>query len=410
MSKRGAISDLNDRNWDEEEEPEEAGVFQQASDTVLQQRTFKKAKRRVVPEDNAVTKPAAFGGFSGFGLKPAQSKAADSFFGFKPKDSDEQRPQSTGGAASVNGSEEKSYASQRDSKDSYLNFLKSLNESVLSWIKQHVEDNPYIILTPIFKDYETYLKNAQSEGCTNVTGARDIKSNDNGSITSKTSTASQEKGLTFPLPVTATDSSTTKAPSIPSFSSNITSSFKFGQKTETSTSATPTFSFGSTSAQKTGFSFDFKKTSQDSTNTGTSQEADTKVYKRLIGTRHYFLKEIVEEGALFSIRCKLFHQKEGQWVDRGVGNLHLKPVQEEKTQLLVRADTNLGNILLNIMMTSTMPFNKQGKNNVVFMCVPNPPIDTKGDDTTPVPMLIRVKTEEDAEKLLKQIKERQQLL
>lgn len=40
-------------------------------------------------------------------------------------------------------------------------------------------------------------------------------------------------------------------------------------------------------------------------------------------------------------RCKLYYQKDGQWVDRGVGNLHLKPC-EGKTQLLVRADTNLG--------------------------------------------------------------------
>lgn len=42
-------------------------------------------------------------------------------------------------------------------------------------------------------------------------------------------------------------------------------------------------------------------------------------------------------------RCKLFYQKEGAWVEKGVGNLHLKPCGE-KTQMVMRADTNLGNI------------------------------------------------------------------
>lgn len=43
-----------------------------------------------------------------------------------------------------------------------------------------------------------------------------------------------------------------------------------------------------------------------------------------------------------SVRCKLYYKKDDQWIDRGVGNLHLKPVPENKTQILVRADTNLG--------------------------------------------------------------------
>ena len=45
-AKRSAGSDLNHDNWNEEEEPEEAGTFVQANDDVLKQRVFKKAKRR----------------------------------------------------------------------------------------------------------------------------------------------------------------------------------------------------------------------------------------------------------------------------------------------------------------------------------------------------------------------------
>ena len=44
--KRGAGSELTDRNWDQEEEPEEAGSFKQAEDSALKQRVIKTAKRR----------------------------------------------------------------------------------------------------------------------------------------------------------------------------------------------------------------------------------------------------------------------------------------------------------------------------------------------------------------------------
>ena len=50
-------------------------------------------------------------------------------------------------------------------------------------------------------------------------------------------------------------------------------------------------------------------------------------------------------------RCKLFYKKGTEFADKGLGMLHLKPVDgSKKTQLLVRAETSLGNILLNIML------------------------------------------------------------
>ena len=53
--------------------------------------------------------------------------------------------------------------------------------------------------------------------------------------------------------------------------------------------------------------------------------------------------------------------------------LHLKKVEGGKTQLLVRAETNLGNILLNIFINDKMNVVKR-KNNLQFGCIPNPPI------------------------------------
>lgn len=44
-------------------------------------------------------------------------------------------------------------------------------------------------------------------------------------------------------------------------------------------------------------------------------------------------------------------------MDNGVGTLYIRPVDEEGTkyQAIVRADTNLGNILLNIILKDSIP-------------------------------------------------------
>ena len=60
--------------------------------------------------------------------------------------------------------------------------------------------------------------------------------------------------------------------------------------------------------------------------------------------------------------------------------------------------------MLNIMLSSSMPMSRQGKNNVTLICVPNPPLDG-GDDNKPVSMLIKVKTGEDADELLQKLEE-----
>ena len=59
---------------------------------------------------------------------------------------------------------------------------------------------------------------------------------------------------------------------------------------------------------------------------------------------------------------------------------------------------------MNIMLTSKMPLTRQGKNNVALVCIPNPPIDGI-DEKEMVPMLIRVKTTEDADELFEKLKE-----
>lgn len=52
-----------------------------------------------------------------------------------------------------------------------------------------------------------------------------------------------------------------------------------------------------------------------------------------------------------------------------------------------------------------MPFSRVGKNNVMVVCVPNPAVDDKNPGC-PVPLLIRVKTAEDADELHRTLEEK----
>ncbi|XP_066275096.1 nuclear pore complex protein Nup50-like [Branchiostoma lanceolatum] len=162
------------------------------------------------------------------------------------------------------------------------------------------------------------------------------------------------------------------------------SGFKFST-TDSSSSASSRFKF----------SFASKPSAPTSVSSDTKEEESYEPPKPEV-------KEVKEDGAFYTIRCKLFYQKDGTYKDKGVGNLHLKKTGDSKTQLVVRADTSLGNILLNILLFPSMPVSRQGKNNVALVCVPNPPLDEKSDPVA-TPMLIRVKTGEAADELCKQL-------
>lgn len=101
----------------------------------------------------------------------------------------------------------------------------------------------------------------------------------------------------------------------------------------------------------------------------------------------------------------MFFKRDSSWSELGIGMLNLKKL-EGKTQVLVRNDTTLGKILLNIYLAESTPITRSGKNNVILMCVPNPPLYSKpneGDNNKPATYLIRVKTAEDADELFSQL-------
>ena len=60
-------------------------------------------------------------------------------------------------------------------------------------------------------------------------------------------------------------------------------------------------------------------------------------------------------------------KKESEYTDLGVGTLFIKKVKDEKHQLLVRAETVTGNILINVLLSKSLPTQRMGKNNVCLL-------------------------------------------
>uniref|UniRef100_A0A8C5PQB0 Nuclear pore complex protein Nup50 n=1 Tax=Leptobrachium leishanense TaxID=445787 RepID=A0A8C5PQB0_9ANUR len=428
MAKRIADKELTDRNWDHEEEAEDAGTFSVASKDILKSREIKKAKRRnpgadsenggafkgfkgLVPSSGAVF--PAFG--NGSGLKATSlltNGSGTSLFGnFKPSAATQptlgslfsngpsSAPATGASSTKPNGESPSAPTSaspqKKSSSSDYNKQLSSLNCSVRDWIVKHVNANPLCDLSPIFRDYEKHLSTIeQTYGSSTDSGSesdgifKDIKS---------------QTTLTFGAPKIVTEKAVSPAkesePDKRDKKSQLAPSFSFGQKVDTSA-----FSFSFSNVAPGAFGKDMKSVSPASPaplkpqeSTGASEDAGGEEVEE---PPKAVIQEVKEDDAFYSKKCKLFYKKGNEFKEKGVGTLHLKPVGGDKTQLLIRADTNLGNILLNILVQSSMPCTRTGKNNVMIVCAPNPPIDEK-NPTDRVTMLIRVKSADDANELHK---------
>ncbi|KAJ9601186.1 hypothetical protein L9F63_000654 [Diploptera punctata] len=386
MTKRNATSELNHDNWNEEEKPEEAGTYKKASPDVMQTRIIKSAKRRSIgTSESSLASKSPFSAFGGF-KATSSSSSPFSFLSNSNKTSEET---SNGKKMETNNSEENSAE--------YYSSLKGLNQCVSQWIKSHVDKNPFCILTPIFKDYERYLSE--------IDGKEAKRKRDKSlekSVTSSTTGSSERAVLvSYFWQSVAMNYSTTKPAednekkeettlTAPSFTTTAPK-FNFGSGASmTSTNLSAGFTFASSSSQKPFTFTNVAKVENKESGDGDEEDEPAKVE----------FKPVVEEGSIYSKRCKVFVKKDDKYQDRGVGMLYVKPV-EEKTQLIVRADTSLGNILLNTLLTSGMPIQRLGANNVMLVCIPTP--DAK---PPPVTVLLRLKTGQDADEALEKLKER----
>ncbi|CAH1996317.1 unnamed protein product [Acanthoscelides obtectus] len=400
-AKRTATTDLNHENWNREDEPEEQGSFQQASEEQLKNRIIKTARRRNPissvrnSEDADGKQKNIFTGFTAFAKAPAAAPTGQ--FSFlsnlnpqkdQPKtngiqDSSKNKNDSVGlsvsSTISIFGSNSTAANRPEGKSEAYLSKLKGLNESVSKWIKQHVDANPLINLKPVFEDYEKYFKDLELEEVKAT-----ASENKSEASNKKEETASSMSTFKFKSMQNVPDSTTGKAQtdtkveqgkneksstSIPKFSfgtmpvnttasavqppffsSTATSNtFSFSSSNASSTSTSPSMSFGKSTSSAVTFTpamapFSFgaplKPTEQvkkpeENKDANDDEDEPPKVE----------FTPVEEKGHIYTTRCKVFVKKEESgFADRGVGNLYLKPIEgSEKIQLIVRADTNLGN-------------------------------------------------------------------
>ena len=45
----------------------------------------------------------------------------------------------------------------------FLYIFQALNVQVSAWINTHIEKNPYVFLSPVFKDYEKHIKGIEEK-------------------------------------------------------------------------------------------------------------------------------------------------------------------------------------------------------------------------------------------------------
>ena len=113
------------------------------------------------PPPDPFNKPAAtssIGSVTTSGFKFGSTPSSSSGSGF-----------SFGTSATPKEPEKKSVVTTETTDDDeeyskeYLAHLKCLNIQVSKWISNHVDKNPLVFLTPVFKDYEKHLKEIEEK-------------------------------------------------------------------------------------------------------------------------------------------------------------------------------------------------------------------------------------------------------
>lgn len=370
------------------------------------------------PSDNA-EKSVSQGSSTIFGTSPVGNTSSKSLF---TTPSNNISPFKTQHASSSQTSDNSKTVKKTDTVEEkrlvYYNKLKGLNQSVSAWIKKHVEETPLCILTPIFKDYEKHLSEIQDEyeksknqfskentesKENNVNKNLLTQSNNNiespftatklSAISSNISNNTVEKSsnFTFGISTTSAASSTSSFPT-----STSSAGFSFGVKPSTPQTSPFASSTAIGSPSKAPFSFGTGKPFTFNSNIQKPEEPSQQTEENEDEPPKVEYTPIVEDNSVFDKKCKVFVKKDGNFVDKGVGTLYIKKVEESgKFQLLVRANTSLGNILLNFILSASITMQRMGKNNVMMVCIPTPDAQPP-----PTPILIRVKASEEADELL----------
>lgn len=425
MAKKIAKKEVTAKNW--HQDAEEEGTFSLASEDILKNRTIKRAKRRhgrlqtggrgTSKGIKSLAVPSGRGELGGSpGMKPLEGPTTR-----KNRARATAEPEAALGSVTANGPTSLDHEQISDPQTNghnehpvspglafsqawagsvYHRQLTGLNCSVRDWIVKHVNANPFCDLTPVFKQYEKYLAAIEKQlhsscGCL-------YESEPNRGLAG-TQPPSIVVG-TNPQPELVTPEKTEfmsekKADAPTSGSSN------FGKNTESSVWASLNSGHMNGASSSTGsssltgeFTTQTKQGSAKSLESPSQGRSDECKGKRNEPPKVVLVEE-KEESAFYSKKCKLFYKKDNEFKEKGAGTLYLKSTANQKTRLLVQG-TKLDNILLNILLPPNMPCTRMGKNNILIICVPNPPLDKK-TATVEVTMLIRVRTSKDADELHK---------
>ncbi len=358
-----------------------------------------------------------FSSFAGFGKDNAKpSTLAFSFLSSANATNGDSSSEKENSATKMASSNEPPGGSANVDKSQidYYGNLKGLNQSIADWIKKKVEQNPFCILTPIFDDYAKHLKTIQeTHKISNKPDTNPIMA----STTAKTTITEPAKAtFTFgslvpstttpfsnkttddkPMSIFNTETKPELNKGLPTVTPAKPPTFSFGIATPTAATAS-TFSFGGPGVRPFTFSNIAKPVDSSKPSDTNEQEGGGGGDADEDQPPKYEFVPVVEKDSFYSTRCKVFVKNDKSYADRGVGMLYLKKVEGSgKTQLLVRADTSLGKILLNVLLSEGLPVQRMGKKDVMLICLPLP--DAQG----PTSVLIRVKNEEEADDLLAEI-------
>lgn len=413
MAKRRPENQLTQNNWDDELEKDEVGQFQKADDTEIKNRVFRVAKRRIArPSDESDgdggepnAKPVSvFSGFSLISNKSADAPASKPAFSFGSGFSTQPFASNAIGSSfgGVSAAAAATTAKTDANKPSeFVVKLKELNDAVLKCIKGHIDSGKACILTPIFNDYGKYVKELEEKDKSAVSSSPAKASNTTAAAVAARApfTFSFSQNATKSTAAAESVGASTNASTVvaaPTQTASTTGLFSFS-----SSNSKPSTTFGASSSGFT-FSSGFQAPKPADNDKKGDTNGDTNADDENDEPPKVEFKPVVEEESIYTKRCKVFVKEEGEFKERGTGTLFLKKVNDEKVQLIVRADTNLGNILLNFLLKSAAP-PKRLKNNVMIVCVPTP----EADPTKPKSVLIRVKTEDDATELLQEVEKYQ---
>ena len=125
---------------------------------------FAFGETKAATEKNPEKDKKDLSGSSGFVFGKSDSPAKTPSFSFNSEAKKDESPKEVSLASNPGEKLTESRSPASNSKPTskhstqYLSHLKALNNQVLAWLKMHIESNPLVILSPVFKDYETHLE------------------------------------------------------------------------------------------------------------------------------------------------------------------------------------------------------------------------------------------------------------